>query len=65
MAKYIKIFFLTLMVSVILYLIFLPIFDGGNYIETVITSIATIIIILLSFINSHMYYLINLIKSKI
>ena len=65
MSKYISIFFLTLMASVILFILFVNVFDGGDYAETAIYTFGTIIIILLLFLISLMYYLINLLKRKI
>lgn len=65
MSKYISIFFLTVMVSVIFFFIFSNMFDGGDYAETAIYTFGTIIVILLSFLISLMYYLINLLRRKI
>ena len=65
MSKYISIFFLILMASIILFYLFAGVFDGGHYAETAVYTIGTIIIILLSFLISLMYYLINLLKRKI
>lgn len=65
MSKYISIFFLILMASVILFYLFAGVFDGGDYAETAVYTIGTIIIILLSFLISLVYYLINLLKRKI
>lgn len=65
MSKYISIFFLTLLVSVICFFIFSNVFDGGDYAETAIYTFSAIIIILLSFLVSLMYYLINLLKRKL
>ncbi|MGE8081416.1 hypothetical protein [Peribacillus loiseleuriae] len=65
MAKYISVFFLSLMVSVMFFFLFASVFDGGDYAETVIYIFGTIIVILLSFLISLMYYLIDLIKRKL
>lgn len=65
MSKYISIFFLTLMASVILFFLFAGVFDGGDYAESAVYTFGTIIIILLSFLISLMYYLINLLNRKI
>ncbi|MFD2444172.1 hypothetical protein ACFSO7_09310 [Bacillus sp. CGMCC 1.16607] len=65
MSKYISIFFLTLLASAILFFLFVGVFDGGDYAETAIYTFGTIIVILLSLLISLMYYLINLLKSKI
>ncbi|WP_427138833.1 hypothetical protein [Psychrobacillus psychrodurans] len=54
MSKYISIFFLTLLVSVICFFIFSNVFDGGDYAETAIYTFSAIIIILLSFSVSLM-----------
>ncbi|MEK5147373.1 hypothetical protein MKX53_10080 [Psychrobacillus sp. FSL K6-4615] len=65
MSKYISIFCLALVASVILFSLFAGVFDGGDYAETAIYTIGTIIIVLLSFLISLMYYLINLLQRKI
>lgn len=65
MAKYISILFLTLMVSVILFFALADILDGGNPTETAIYTLGTIIIILISFSITLLYYLIDLIKKKV
>lgn len=62
MGKYISIFFFILFASVILFFIFANFFDGGNATETAIYTVGTIIIMLLSFLVSLMYYLIDLVK---
>ncbi|GEM_PF-4511674 len=64
MSKYISIFFLTLMVSVIFFFLFANVFDGGDYAETGIYTFGTIIVILLSFLISLMYNIINSLKRK-
>jgi low affinity Fe/Cu permease len=65
MSKYISVFFLTLIAGVVLYFVFGNLFDGGDYAETAIYTFGTIIVILLSFLISLMYYAINLLKRKI
>ncbi|MBT2667349.1 hypothetical protein J7J00_17875 [Bacillus sp. ISL-4] len=66
MAKYISIFFLTVMVSVILFFILGSVFiGGGDPAEDAVYTFGTIIVILLSFLISQMYYLINCIKNKL
>ena len=62
MSKYITIFFSTLTVSLFLYFLLTLLFDGGDYLETAIYTFGTIIIILLSFLISLVYYLIHLLK---
>ncbi|MFE0507463.1 hypothetical protein ACWF7H_27690 [Peribacillus butanolivorans] len=63
MSKYISIFFLTVMVSVILFYILGSVYmGGGDPAEEAVFTLGTIIIILLSFLISQIYYLINLIK---
>lgn len=64
MSKYISIFFLTLTISLIFFFLFTSLFDGGNPTETAVYTFGTIIVILLSFLISLMYYLINLLKRK-
>lgn len=64
MSRYITIFFTTVIVSVILFFVFAVFFDGGDYAETAIYTIGTIIIILLSFLISLMYRAIDLLKNK-
>lgn len=64
MSKYISIFFLTIVVSIIFFFLFVSVFDGGDYVETAIYTFGTIIVILLSFLISLMYYLINLLNNK-
>ncbi|WNF38383.1 hypothetical protein RJD24_08165 [Bacillaceae bacterium IKA-2] len=64
MAKFISIFFLTLMASVVLFFIFANVFDGGDDIEMAIYTFGAITVILISFLISLMYYLIYLIKRK-
>jgi hypothetical protein len=65
MSKYIRIFFLIVFVSAILFFIFSSVFmGGGNPSEEAVYTIGATIIILLSFIISQIYYLINLIKKN-
>ena len=61
----ILVYLLTLVASVILFFLFAGVLDGGDYAETAIYTIGTMIIILLSFLISLMYYIINLLKRKI
>ncbi len=65
MSKYISVFFLTLIASAVLYFVFGGLFDGGDYAETAIYTFGTIIVMLLSFLISLMFYAINLLKRKI
>ena len=62
MSKYISIFFSTLTVSIFLYFPLTLLFDRGDYLEIAIYTVGTIIIILLSFLISLVYYLIHLLK---
>ena len=65
MSKYISIFFLTVIGSVILFFIFGSVFmGGGNAAEEAIFTVGTIIIILLSVLISQIFYVIDLIKKK-
>ena len=64
MSKYISVFFLTLIASLVLYFVFVGLFDGGDYAETAIHTFGTIIVILLAFLISLVYYAINLLRSK-
>lgn len=63
MSKYISIFFLILIISVFSFFLLVIVFDGGDYAETAIYAFGSIIVILLSFLISLVYYLVNLIKS--
>lgn len=66
MSKYISIFFLALFVSVILFFLFgSVIMGGGNPGEEAVYTVGMIIVILLSFLISQIYYLIDLINKKI
>ncbi|RBP89991.1 hypothetical protein DFO70_11097 [Cytobacillus firmus] len=65
MSKYISMFFLFAIVSVLLFFIFGSIFmGGGNPAEEAIYTFGTIIILLLSFLISQLYYLIDLVKKN-
>ena len=64
MSKYISIFFSALTVSLFLFFLLTLLFDRGDYIETAIYTVGTIIIILLSFLISLVYYLIHLVKRR-
>lgn len=65
MSKYVSIFFLTLMVSIILFFIFASLFmGGGDPAEDMLLTIGTVIVFLLSFLIAQTYYLIELIKKK-
>ncbi|NMH68501.1 hypothetical protein HF072_06865 [Bacillus sp. RO3] len=65
MSRYISIFFLCLFVSGILFFIVGSFFmDGGDPAEGVMFLFGVIIVILLSFIISQMYYLIHLVRKK-
>jgi hypothetical protein len=66
MSKYTSIFFLNVMVSVILFFIFSSVFTGGgNPAEEAVYTLGTIIILLLSFLISQIYYVMDLIKKKV
>ncbi|MCS0788450.1 hypothetical protein NX021_09825 [Cytobacillus firmus] len=65
MSKYISIFFLFAIVSVLLFFIFGSIFmGGGNPAEEAVYIFGTIIVLLLSFIISQLYYLIDLLRKN-
>lgn len=64
MSKYNSIFFFTLMISVFFFFLFSYLFDGGDHIETAVYTFGTIIVILLSFLVSLMYYVIDLLKKQ-
>lgn len=65
MVKYISIFFLTIMISLILFFILGSVFmGGGDPAEDAVYTVGTIIVILLSFLISQMFYLISMIKKK-
>ncbi|WP_175640655.1 hypothetical protein [Metabacillus schmidteae] len=66
MGRYISIFFLTVMVSVVLFFIFGSVFfGGGDPAEDAVYTFGTIIVILLSFVITQIYCFINLIKKKL
>ncbi|EWG12818.1 hypothetical protein [Cytobacillus firmus] len=63
MSKYISIFFLFTMVSVLLFFIFGSVFmGGGNPAEEAVYTFGTIIVLFLSVVISQICYLIDLIK---
>jgi hypothetical protein len=65
MSKYVSIFFLSAMVSVLLFIILGSVYmGGGNPSEEAVYTFGTIIVLLLSFIISRVYYLIDLIKKN-
>ncbi|MGA5690832.1 hypothetical protein [Cytobacillus pseudoceanisediminis] len=65
MSKYISIFFLFTIVSVLLFFMFGSVFmDGGNPAEETVYIFGTIIVLLLSFIISQLYYLIDLFRKN-
>jgi uncharacterized membrane protein len=65
MSKYISIFFLFAIVSVLLIFMFGSVFmDGGNPAEEAVYIFGTIIVLLLSFIISQLYYLIDLFRKN-
>lgn len=64
MSKYISVFFLLLIASVVLFFVFGALFDGGNHVEAAIYTFSTIIVILLSFLISLMYYAVDLLSVK-
>ena len=65
MSKYIRVFFLTIMVSLISFFIFASLFmGGGDPAEEMVLTFGTLIVILLSFLISQVYYLIDLLKQK-
>jgi hypothetical protein len=64
LTKYISIFLLCILTSVILFFIFGNFFDGGDAVETAALTFGSIIVILLSFLISLMFYLLNLVKTK-
>ena len=64
MGRYISVFFLALGIIVILFFILANIFDGGSDVEIGVYIFGSIIVILLTFLVSQMYYLIDLIKNK-
>lgn len=62
MGKFLSVFVLSVLVSAIFFFIFGNVFDGGDPPETAIYTFGTIIVILLSFVISLIYYLIDVIK---
>ncbi|KOP82898.1 hypothetical protein ACFFHH_06315 [Cytobacillus solani] len=65
MSKYISIFFLSVMIGVILFMILGAVFmGGGDPAEEVVYIFGTITVILLSFIISQLFYLIDTINKK-
>lgn len=64
MAKYISIFFLTLMVSILLYFLFGALFSSENDVYTVVHMFGATIILFLSFIISLLFYMIGILKKK-
>ncbi|MBG9446216.1 hypothetical protein [Cytobacillus firmus] len=65
MSKYISIFFLGALVSVLLFFIFGSVFmDGGNPAEEAVYTFGTIIVLFMLFFISQMCYLIDLINKK-
>ncbi|MGP1908431.1 hypothetical protein ACTSEZ_09665 [Metabacillus sp. JX24] len=65
MSKYISIFFLAIIISVVLFFLFGSLFmRGGNAAEEAVYTFGAIIVILLSFLVSQIYQLIDLIRKK-
>ncbi|WP_370224187.1 hypothetical protein [Cytobacillus sp.] len=65
MSKYISIFFLFAIVSVLLFFIFGSVFmGGGNPAVEAVYIFGTIVVLLLSFITSQLFYLIDLFKNR-
>ena len=64
MSKYIRMFFLLLLASGILYIILGSIIKGGDPAEDVTRIFGIILVILLSFLISQIFYLINIVKKK-
>ncbi|SFB04409.1 MULTISPECIES: hypothetical protein [unclassified Bacillus (in: firmicutes)] len=65
MSKYISIFFLTLMACVFLFFILSSVFSGGgNPAEEAVHTFGTLIVLLLSFLISRVYVLIDAVKKK-
>ncbi|MGN7177180.1 hypothetical protein BK139_14405 [Paenibacillus sp. FSL R5-0490] len=63
MSKYISIFFLGALVSVVFFFIFGSVYmDGGDPAEEAVYTFGTIIVLFLSFVISQIYYLIDLLK---
>lgn len=65
MSKYISIFSLTFVISIILYFIFgFALMSEADSLEGAINTIGAIIITLLSFLITQFFYVIDLIKKK-
>ena len=65
MSKYISMFFLTLFVAVFLFFMLALVFmEGGAPAEEVVFTIGTIIVILLSFLITQVFYIIDLLKKR-
>jgi uncharacterized membrane protein (DUF485 family) len=63
--KYISIFFLLILTSIILFFSFAPVFmGGGNPAEEAVMLVGSIIIALLSFLITQMFYLIDFLKKR-
>lgn len=66
MSKYISIFFLTIMISMILFLILGAVYMGeGDSAEGVVYIFGTIVVFLLAFIIAQVFYLIDIFKKKL
>ncbi|PAD66223.1 hypothetical protein CHH83_25160 [Bacillus sp. 7586-K] len=66
MSKYIRIFCLTVFLSGFLFFIFGSIFiSGGDPAEEAVYIIGMIIIMLLSFLITQIFYLINLVNKRL
>jgi hypothetical protein len=66
MSKYVSIFCLTVFLSLIVFYIVGSILSGGgDPAEDAILMVGTIILLLLSFLITQIYYLIDLIKKKL
>ncbi|MFN7249898.1 MAG: hypothetical protein ACK4M9_03815 [Anaerobacillus sp.] len=64
MRKYISIFFITLVISFVIFFLGNGFFDGGNFLETTILSVGAVTVFLLSYIIAQVHYLIDLVKKK-
>ncbi|MBS4193159.1 hypothetical protein KHA94_23955 [Bacillus sp. FJAT-49705] len=64
MAKYISIIFLSIFISIILFMILVNVFAGGDHVEEAVYTFGTIIVILLSFAIAQIFYIIDFIKKK-
>ncbi|MCH1626450.1 hypothetical protein [Fredinandcohnia quinoae] len=66
MFEYISIFLLTVMGSVILFFVCASMFGSvADYGESAVYTIGSVIIILLSFLITQMFYVIGLMKGKV